>query len=92
MEDKAMETGTLIRKIYMSCPLCDKTHEIEERKRITTITLKGEEVNYEERFCFCANADEYENEFETGAMANENLLNARNAYRVKVGGMSYYRR
>lgn len=80
-----MEANTLIRKIHMSCPLCDKTHEIEERKRITTITLKGEEVTYEERFYFCANADEDENEFETGAMTNGNLLNARNAYRVKKG-------
>ncbi len=80
-----MAASTLIRKIHMSCPLCDKTHEIEERKRNTTITIKGEEVNYEERFYFCANADEDENEFETGAMTNENLLNARNAYRVKMG-------
>lgn len=80
-----METSILIRKIHMSCPLCDKTHEIEERKRIANITLKGEEVTYEERFYFCANADEDENEFETGAMTNENLLNARNAYRVKMG-------
>lgn len=80
-----METNMLIKKIHMSCPLCDKTHEIEERKRITTITLKGEEVAYEERFYFCANSDEDENEFETGAMTNENLLNARNAYRVKMG-------
>ena len=79
-----MEADTIIRKIHMSCPLCDKTHEVEERKRITTITLKGEEVSYEERFYFCANADEDENEFETGAMANENLHNARNAYRVKM--------
>ena len=69
----------------MSCPLCEKTHEVEERKRMTTITLKGVEVTYEERFYFCANADEDENEFETGAMTNENLLNARNAYRVKMG-------
>ena len=80
-----MESGTLIRKIHMSCPLCDKTHEVEERKRITTITLKGEEVTYEERFYFCIYANEDENEFETGAMTNENLLNARNAYRVKKG-------
>ncbi len=80
-----MEANTLIRKIHMSCPLCDKTHEIEERKRSTTINLKGEEVTYEERFYYCANADEDENEFETGAMTNENLLNARNAYRVKMG-------
>ena len=52
---------------------------------MTTITIKGKEVVYEERFYFCANADEDENEFENGAMTNENLLNARNAYRVKMG-------
>lgn len=80
-----MEAGTLIRKIHMPCPLCDKTHEVEERKRITTITLKGEEVTYEEKFYFCTNAAENENEFESGAMTNENLINARNAYRVKMG-------
>ena len=80
-----MENSILIRKVHMNCPLCDKMHEIEERKRTTSITIKGEEVFYEERFYFCANADEDENEFETAAMTNENLLNARNAYRVKMG-------
>ena len=73
-----MEANTLLRKVHMNCPLCDKTHEVEERKRVTSIVLKGEEVTYEERFYFCANADEDENEFEVGAMTNENLLNARN--------------
>lgn len=80
-----MEANTLIRKVHMNCPLCDKIHEVEERKRITTTMIKGEEVAYEERFYFCANADKEENEFETGAMANQNLLNARNAYRIKLG-------
>ena len=80
-----MEASILIRKVHMNCPLCEKTHEVEERKRMTTITIKGKEVVYEERFYFCANADEDENEFENGAMTNENLLNARNAYRVKMG-------
>ena len=80
-----MEASTLIRKVHMDCPLCDKTHEVEERKRIAEITLKGDRVTYEERFYFCANATEEENEFETGSMTNENLLNARNAYRVKHG-------
>lgn len=28
-----MEADTLIRKIRMSCPLCGKTHEVEERKK-----------------------------------------------------------
>jgi len=80
-----MEASTLIRKVHMDCPLCDKTHEVEERKRFATITLKGDKVTYEERFYLCANADDEENEFETGSMTNENLLNARNAYRVKHG-------
>lgn len=80
-----MEASILIRKVHMNCPLCEKTHEVEERKRMTTITIKGKEVVYEERFYFCANANEDENEFENGAMTNENLLNARNAYRVKMG-------
>ncbi len=80
-----MEANTLIRKVHMSCPLCGKTHELEERKRSVTITLKGEEITYEERFYFCTNAAEDENEFETGAMTNANLLNARNAYRIKKG-------
>lgn len=79
-----MEDSTLVRKVRMSCPLCEKEHEVEERKRMTTITIKGKEVVYEERFYFCANADEDENEFENGAMTNENLLNARNAYQVKM--------
>lgn len=80
-----MEADTLIRKIHMDCPLCDRTHEVEERKRFVTMMIKGEEVTYERRFYFCVNADEEENEFESGLMANENLLNARNAYRVKCG-------
>ncbi len=80
-----MGTSTLIRKVHIACPLCNKTHEIEERKRFTSITLKGDKITYEERFYFCANSDENENEFETGSMANENLLKARNAYRVKHG-------
>lgn len=78
-----MEASTLIRKVYMNCPLCDKAHEVEERKRIASIAFKDEEVTYEERFYFCANADEDENEFETGTMTNENLLSVRNAYRIK---------
>lgn len=85
-----MEGNTLLRKVHMNCPLCGRAHEVEERKRVTSIVLKGEKVTYEERFYFCANADEDENEFETGTMTNENLLNARNAYRIKKGLLTSY--
>lgn len=80
-----MENSTLIRRVHMECPICDKVHEVEERRRQTMITLKGEEVTYEERFYYCAYADEEEAEFESARMSNENLLNARNAYRRKQG-------
>ena len=53
--------AVIIRKVNMDCPICDKVHEVEERKRKTSITIKGEEVSYEERFYFCENADEEEN-------------------------------
>lgn len=80
-----MESSTLLRRIHMNCPLCDQLHEVEERERISTMMIKDEEVTYTEHFYFCVNSDEEENEFETGSMANENLLNARNAYRMKKG-------
>lgn len=78
-----MAIDTLIKKIHMECPLCDKHHEIEERKRLATMTIKDEEVTYEEHYYFCENADEDENEYEIPSMTNENLLRARNAYRRK---------
>ena len=80
-----MKELKLIKKIHMECPLCDKIHEVDEMERTTTLTIKGEKVIYNERFYFCANSDEDENEFETGGMMNKNLLNARNAYRKKKG-------
>lgn len=85
-----MDAGKLVRKVHMNCPLCDKTHEIEERKRLATTIIKGDKVTYEESFFVCVNMDEEENEFETGSMANENLINARNSYRVDHGLLTSY--
>lgn len=78
-----MERNGLIRRIYMECPLCDRQHEVEERRRIASTLIKGEEAEYEETYYFCQNCGEDENEFTTGKMENENLLNAHNAYRRK---------
>ncbi len=78
-----MADSILIRKVYMDCPLCGKKHEIEERKCNVATILKGDRITYEKRFYYCSNADDDENEFETGQMVNENLLKARNIYRVK---------
>lgn len=80
-----MNWNLLIKKEIMECPLCDEFHEVEKRKRNTTILIKGEEIEYEETYYFCQNSDEDENEFVTGGMENINLLSARNAYREKQG-------
>ena len=40
-----MENSMLIRKIHMNCPLCDRTHEVEERKRTTTEMLMRMKMN-----------------------------------------------
>ena len=80
-----MNSGTIIGKAYMFCPLCGKTHEVEERSHISEVLIKDETVSYEERFFYCSNAEEDENEFESGALASENHMRARNAYRVKKG-------
>lgn len=80
-----MNGGNPIRKIKMECPICDKLHEIEERTRIAKTIIKGEEISYEESYYICQNGDEEENEFATGKLENENLLNARNAYRKAHG-------
>lgn len=78
-----MEESYLIRTIKMNCPLCDKEHEIEERKRLACITIKGELVKYEETYFLCKNSDEDENEFIPAKLNDTNLMNARNAYRIQ---------
>lgn len=84
-EGTIMEANLLNRRVRMDCPLCDLIHEVEVKKRVAKMMIKGVEVEYEEHFYFCENSDSGENEFESAAMLNENLLNARNAYRIKVG-------
>lgn len=69
----------------MECPLCDKVHEIEERRRTATLMVKGELVDYEELYYYCSNSKEEENEFETSKQSSSNLMNARNSYRLKKG-------
>ena len=85
--EKAMRTNELIGRVKMDCPLCGKIHEVEERKRVTTLEIKDEEVTFDEIVYYCADAnfEEDEKEFETGEMLDENLLRARNAYRIKMG-------
>jgi len=80
-----MSENKLVKVVSMNCPICGLNHEVELRKRNTWISIKGEDIIYEEQYFYCSNAREDENEFVTGAMSNDNLLKARDAYREKVG-------
>lgn len=50
--DIGMNTGNLIRKNKIECPLCGKVHDVEERTRIAKIIIKGERVDYVEIIIF----------------------------------------
>lgn len=77
--------GAVHKLSYLiDCPICDKVHEVKIRERQATNIIKGEEINYCEKVYYCCNGDD-ECEFETGKLANENLLRARNRYREKHG-------
>ncbi len=80
-----MAENVLIDKKFIECPICGKKHVVEEKERQATVIIKGEEVAYLERFFYCENADENECDFVTAPMMDANLLNARNAYRMKHG-------
>lgn len=75
----------LIRTIDMDCPLCNKVHSVEERKRITQSVIKDEIVDYEQIYYCCPLSDEEENEFVPAGLMDENLLKARDAYRALKG-------
>ena len=67
------------------CPICGEQHNLELRTRKNRITIKGEEIEYDEKYYKCDKYDDEESEFCDGKQNDDNLLNARNAYRKKMG-------
>ena len=77
-----MSNDYLIEKIEIDCPICNFIHSIEKRKRSTQAIIKGQVVGYEEIYSLCPISDEEENEFVSAGIMDENLLNAKDAYRT----------
>lgn len=80
-----MNKDYLINMIESDCPICNKVHSLEMRKRFTQGLVKGEVVDYEEIYYLCPLSDEEENEFVPAGIMDENLLRARDAYRTQKG-------
>ena len=74
----------ILGKVEIYCPLCDKVHFVEKRKRIGEMLIKNEITSYDEVYFFCPDSVNYEeDEFVSAGLMNQNLQSARNAYRKK---------
>ena len=72
-------------KVEMYCPFCDDTHILNKFERKTQGLIKGEIITYIETVFSCPLRDEDENEFVPAKIMDDNLLNARDAYRATKG-------
>lgn len=75
-------------KKLMKCEMCGKKHPVDILKEKTTTYIKDELVECEETVYFCCNCDEDEAYYVPSKVLNENLMNARNAYRKMKGLLS----
>ena len=86
-----MKDNYLIEKVERDCPLCDKVHFVEKRKRIGEMLIKNEITSYEEVYFFCPESVDYEeDEFVSADLMDQNLQSARNAYRKNHGLLTSY--
>ena len=86
-----MDKSYSIESVKRDCPLCNKTHSLEKRKRESRMLIKNEEVTYVEVYFFCPDSAEYdEDEFVPAEMMEQNLQSARKAYRKAQGLLTSY--
>lgn len=71
-----------VRKVIYDCPFCDKEHEVEIIQEDATINIKGKTVKYQKIVYYCSEEDE---EFCPSKIMDENLLKARDSYRIMEG-------
>lgn len=80
-----MNNEYLLNTIELDCPICNKVHPVEVRKRLTQGLVKGEVVEYDEVYYLCPLCDEEDNEFVPAGIMDNNLLKARDSYRKNKG-------
>lgn len=76
-----MKKESFIKTERRFCPFCEHEHNVDILERDTITEIKGKNVEYVEQFCRCTMAAEYNNEFTSGKMMNDNLRKARDSYR-----------
>ncbi|MCR4889665.1 MAG: DUF4065 domain-containing protein [Ruminococcus sp.] len=80
-----------MENVEILCPMCKKHPAIILKEKAKTI-IKDEEVEYEEKVYFCSTLGEDDEDayFIPPKVMNENLLNAKNAYRMMKGLLTSY--
>ena len=76
----------IIEKIKVNCPICNKEHFVEKRKRTNKIKIKDKVIEYEEIYLQCPQTNEEENEYVNAEIMDENLqnlFNRANTLRIK---------
>lgn len=72
------DKDVLVREMDYDCPLCDKVHKVQVKKRISNASLKNESIEYEQIYYYCPVCGE---EFVPSKLMDENLLRVRDTYR-----------
>lgn len=73
---------SVLKEISYHCPFCDEEHNIQVKKKISNANIKDTLIKYEQIVYYCPMEDE---EFVPSRIMDENLLNARDAYKARVG-------
>ncbi len=77
--------ANLVKKINFNCPECDQNHEVEVYEQKTQSLIEGTIVEHKETYYYCPIEDE---EFIPAKVMNQNLLEARDAYRINIGRLT----
>lgn len=77
--------------IERDCPFCNIVHKIEKKQRIGKMLVKNEPVEFNEIYYYCPLCSEdEENEFVPANIMDQNILSAKDAYRLKKGMLTSY--
>lgn len=76
-----------IRECIEYCPICGEKHTVELHNKVSNARVHGQLVQYNELYYMCTLCEpaEEKNTFVTATMMNDNLLRARDAYRIAKG-------
>jgi len=81
-----MEQNYLLELEERDCPICNKVHKVEKRKRIGGVLIKSEPIRFEEIYYVCPDcSDEEENEFVSAEMIFQGLVPIALALGVGIG-------